>query len=64
MADGEAQYWYNSRTGQVERGMLSNSIDRVGPFATHEEAERAPQKLQANARKWAAEDAADDNWKR
>lgn len=58
MAD-EAQYWYNSRTGQVERGKLSNAIDRVGPFATHEEAEQAPQKLRENAERWAAEDAAE-----
>ncbi|MCU1571495.1 MAG: hypothetical protein JWR33_2236 [Naasia sp.] len=58
MAD-EAQYWYNSRTGQVERGKLSNAIDRVGPFATHEEAERAPEKLRQNAERWAAEDAAE-----
>lgn len=53
----EQQFWYNSRTGVVEQGMLSASFDRVGPFETREEAENAPQKLRENARRWAEEDA-------
>jgi len=59
--ESDAQFWYNSRTGEVERGMLSPSVDRVGPFPTRAEAERAPQKLQENARRWAEEDAAEDD---
>lgn len=55
--DIEDQFWYNMRTGEVERGFQSPSIDRVGPFATHREAEHALEKLRANSAKWAAEDA-------
>ena len=54
-------YWYNSKTGEVERGMLSPSIDRIGPFETAEEASRAMDVVHENSRKWAEEDAADVN---
>jgi len=55
--DAEHKYWYNSKTGAVEQGFVSASLDRVGPFDTREEAAHAPQKLQENSRKWAEEDA-------
>ncbi|TFD33262.1 SPOR domain-containing protein [Cryobacterium cryoconiti] len=58
--DTEHQYWYNMRTGAVEQGMQSPSADRVGPFATRDEAEHALEKLRANSAKWAAEEAEDD----
>jgi len=54
------EYWYNTRTGEVEEGKVSNSIDRAGPFATREEAERAPEIIAERSRKWAAEDARED----
>ena len=55
------QYWFNTRTGQVEHGAQSLASDLVGPFATEAEAARAPEKLQENARKWAEEEAAEEN---
>ncbi|BDI22909.1 SPOR domain-containing protein [Herbiconiux sp. L3-i23] len=54
------KWWYNSRTGEVELGEISNAIERVGPFDTRAEAERAPEKLQENARRWAEEEAEED----
>ena len=60
MADIEHAYWYNMKTGQVEHGLLSPSPNRVGPFETREEAERALDKLRENSAKWAEEDARDD----
>ena len=59
---GEGKYWYNSTTGEVEFGLESPSIDRVGPFDTAEEAANAPQLLQERSKAWAEEDAADDDW--
>jgi len=54
---GEATtWWYNNKTGEVEEGPQSLGIDRDGPFATREEAERAPQIARERAAKWAAED--------
>lgn len=45
------------RTGKVEQGPQSLSIDRVGPFATEVEATHALEKLRENSAKWAEEDA-------
>jgi len=54
------QYWYNSRTGEVEFGPQSNAIERVGPFDTEAEARRAPDILRERSRAWSEEDAAED----
>lgn len=35
------QYWFNTKTNQVEQGRKTLAIYRIGPFATKEEAERA-----------------------
>jgi hypothetical protein len=53
------EWWYNHVTGEVEEGPQSLAIDRDGPFATREEAERAPEIIAERARRWAAEDDAD-----
>ncbi len=53
------QWWYNHRTGQVEEGPQSLGSDRDGPYASREDAERAPELAQERARKWAEEDAAE-----
>jgi hypothetical protein len=58
--DIEHRYWYNMHTGEVEHGFESPSVDRVGPFETREEAERALEILRANSAKWAEEERADD----
>ncbi|MFS0893861.1 SPOR domain-containing protein [Microbacterium sp. 179-I 3D3 NHS] len=62
MSDGDAKYWYNSETGQVEFGMISPSIDRVGPFDTAEQAARAPEVIKERSRAWAEEEAAEQGW--
>jgi hypothetical protein len=53
------QWWYNHKTGQVEEGPQSLGSERDGPFATREEAERAPEIARERARAWAAEDDAE-----
>ena len=55
-----AQWWYNDRTGEVEEGPQSLGIERVGPFATREEALRAPEIIAERSRAWAAEETADE----
>ena len=49
MTDG---YWYNLRTGEVEHGPESPSLDRAGPFETADEAARAPEILRERAKAW------------
>ncbi|MGO1434308.1 MAG: methionine aminopeptidase [Canibacter sp.] len=60
VTDPEAQYYYNSVTGEVEQGKQSNSLDRIGPFSTRAEAARAPEIVKERAEKWAEEEAAED----
>jgi hypothetical protein len=54
------QWWYNHKTGEVEEGPQSLGSDRDGPFATREEAARAPEIARERARAWAAEEAAEN----
>lgn len=62
MTDGDEKYWYNLKTGGVEFGMQSASVDRVGPFDTAEEAQRAPELMRERSKAWAEEDAAESGW--
>jgi hypothetical protein len=59
--DGE-KWWYNLRTGQVEFGMASPSIERAGPFETAEAAAAAPEVFRERSRAWAEEEAREDSW--
>ncbi|MGK0740518.1 methionine aminopeptidase [Leucobacter sp. Z1108] len=54
--DPTETYWYNTRTGKVEEGKQSLSIDRIGPFSTREEAQRGPEIVAERARKIREED--------
>ena len=57
--ESREKYWYNMASGEVEHGMLSPSVDRVGPFDSADEASRALDVLRANSTKWDQEDRAD-----
>lgn len=58
--DPQETYWFNTHTGQVEVGPQSLAVDRLGPFSTREEAERANEIVAERAKAWADEDAAED----
>ena len=53
------EWWYNHTTGEVEEGKQSLGSELDGPFATREEAARAPEIAKERARKWAEEEAAE-----
>ena len=53
----EKEFWYNTRTGQVEQGAQSDWSQLLGPYGSREEAEGAMAKVAANNE---AADAADD----
>ena len=61
VSQAESKYWYNIRTGEVEFGFESPSIDRVGPFDSKEQAAQALATLRSNSERWAAEDAAENS---
>ncbi|MEY2849096.1 MAG: hypothetical protein RI885_1763 [Actinomycetota bacterium] len=54
-----AEWFYNIKTGEVQEGRMSLASDLDGPFATREEAERAPEIIAERSRRWAAEDASE-----
>ncbi|ROS62254.1 hypothetical protein EDF38_1360 [Frigoribacterium sp. PhB160] len=54
------EYWYNITTHEVEEGKVSPAVDRAGPYATRQEAEKAIQTIQERNARLDAEDAADD----
>jgi hypothetical protein len=48
----KATYWFNLKTKQVEHGLKSSSLDRVGPFETEQEAQGAEETIRLRAQKW------------
>jgi hypothetical protein len=62
MTHDSEKYWYNLKTGEVEKGFESPAPDRAGPFDTPEEAAKAPEVIRERARAWAAEEAREDSW--
>ena len=57
MTGDNEKYWYNLKTGEVEKGYESPAIDRAGPFETPEEAARAPEIMRERSRAWAVVEA-------
>ena len=45
-------WWYNHKTGEVEKGRQSPSIHRDGPYASREEALRAPEIWRERSKAW------------
>jgi hypothetical protein len=56
----EKRYWFNTKTKSVEEGPKSLGLDRIGPFATYQEAMRAEQIVKDRARAIAEEDDRED----
>lgn len=57
--DGGVEFYYNLSTGEVEQGKLSSWTDRMGPYATREEAQHALDRARSRTEAWDAEDAAE-----
>lgn len=58
--DEHPEFWFNTKTGEVEVGLLSASGYRIGPFANRAEAERALDIVRERAEKLRAEESEDD----
>ncbi|HEY1531964.1 MAG TPA: methionine aminopeptidase [Galbitalea sp.] len=50
------EWYYNIKTGEVEEGKQSLASDLDGPFATRDEAARAPEIIAERSRQWESED--------
>jgi hypothetical protein len=57
--DGEDQWWFNLITQKVEKGSGAPNMERMGPYATEEEAAHA---LATAAERTEAWDADDEKW--
>lgn len=55
----EDGWWFNQKTGEVERGQQSLASSRIGPFATEAEAQDALETLRQRSRAWADEEDAE-----
>ncbi|MBL0886241.1 SPOR domain-containing protein [Myceligenerans indicum] len=58
MSGGE-KYWYNTKTGEVEKGHRSSWTHLLGPYTTREEAEQALARARSRNEEWNAQDDAD-----
>ncbi|MCC6376024.1 MAG: methionine aminopeptidase [Microbacteriaceae bacterium] len=50
------EWWFNTRTGEVEEGPQSLWMDRLGPFESYADAARANEIIAERAKQWAKED--------
>ena len=59
-SDGSpTHWWFNTKSGEVEQGLISKSIDRIGPFDTREEALRALDTVRQRSAEWAKSEERD-----
>lgn len=49
-------FWFNTKTNQVEEGHQSDWTNLLGPYATREEAARALESTRARTEAWDEED--------
>ncbi len=54
------KYWFNLKTKQVETGLKSSSLDRIGPFETEAEARNAEELIKLRSEAWTKQEQEDD----
>ncbi len=54
------KYWFNLKTKQVETGLKSSSLDRVGPFETEAEARNAEELIKLRSEAWTKQEQEED----
>lgn len=56
--DTEDGFYYNLRSGEVERGQQSLWTDRIGPYPTREAAQQALETARRRTAEWDEQDRA------
>ena len=51
-----AEFWFNTRTGAIEEGRVSDWSDVLGPYPTREAAAKALDTARARSAAWDRED--------
>ncbi len=54
------KYWFNLKTKQVETGLKSSSLDRIGPFEAEAEARNAEEVIKLRAEAWTKQEQEED----
>ena len=54
------KYWFNLKTKQVETGLKSSSLDRIGPFETEAEARNAEELIKLRSEAWRKQEQEED----
>ncbi|PCC49464.1 MULTISPECIES: hypothetical protein [Brevibacterium] len=50
--DADSKYYFNLKTNEVERGLVSDADHRMGPYETEEVARAALERAQARNEEW------------
>ena len=53
------EYWFNTKTGEVETGKQVAALYRIGPFGSFDEAKNALKLLADRAAEWRNEESED-----
>lgn len=61
MADTQ-EWYYNTVTGEVEEGPQSPMQNRLGPYKTREDAQKALEIAKKHNKKWDDQDRAWNSW--
>ncbi len=54
------KFWFNLKTKQVETGLKSSSLDRIGPFETEAEARNAEELIKLRSEAWTKQEQEED----
>ncbi|MFZ5870571.1 MAG: SPOR domain-containing protein [Actinomycetota bacterium] len=57
-----AEFWFNTKTRQVEEGHISDWTNLMGPYPTREAAERALETARERTERWDEEDRRWEEW--
>jgi hypothetical protein len=52
----EKHWWFNTKTQKAEFGRQTGSLNRMGPFASEQEAQRAMEIARERSKQWQAQD--------
>jgi hypothetical protein len=55
-----SKYWFNTKTKEVEFGLKSSSLDRIGPFETEHEAKNAEETVRLRSQAWLEQEKLED----
>ena len=56
-SEDQPEFWFNTKTNSVERGLVTAAPYRIGPFRTEQDAARALEIVAERAKAWREQDS-------